>query len=173
MSDLVVNAEDALRLIRPLGRDNLGVVLDSGHIHLAGESGVEQVDALGPLLYQVHLNDNDGRSHQGLISGDGASTTGRSCRSCTSRASTGSLVELSWDYSVDPEPCVARSATRVKEWMERRARTTPRSGRLDDGSGMMVKTQRMTIDSDGGFSTSVITERARASSPIQAFATVC
>jgi protein FrlC len=121
VSDLVVNAEDALRLIRPLGRDNLGVVLDSGHIHLAGESGVEQVDALGPLLYQVHLNDNDGRSHQGLIPGDGSFDYRPLLSKLHESRFDGFLsVELSWDYSVDPEPCVARSAARIKEWMERR-----------------------------------------------------
>jgi protein FrlC len=120
VSDLVVNADDALRLMRPLGRDNLGVVLDSGHIHLAGQSGVEQVHALGALLYQVHLNDNNGRSHQGLIPGEGSFDFLPLLGVLQKSGFEGFLsVELSWDYSVDPEPSVARAAARVREWMAR------------------------------------------------------
>ena len=79
------------------------------------------MDALGPLLYQVHLNDNDGRSHQGLIPGDGSFDYRPLLSKLHESRFNGFLsVELSWDYSVDPEPCVARSATRVKEWMKRR-----------------------------------------------------
>ncbi len=123
VSDLVVTAQDALRLVRPLGRDNLGVVLDSGHIHLSEQSGVEEVRALGGLLYQVHLNDNDGRRHQGLIPGDGSFDYGPLLRALRESGYDGYLsVELSWDYSVDPEPHVARAARTVKGWMERQER---------------------------------------------------
>ncbi len=119
VSDLVINAEDALRLIRPLGRDNLGVILDSGHIHLAGETGVEQVRALGGLLYQVHLNDNDGRKHQGLVPGDGSFNYQPLLETLSEMNFSGFLsVELSWDYSVDPEPHIASAAQRVRQWMK-------------------------------------------------------
>jgi len=120
VSDLVVNAEDALRLIKPLGRDNLGVVLDSGHIHLAGQSGVEEVHSLGPLLYQVHLNDNDGKKHQGLVPGDGSFNYQPLLRTLNETHFPGFLsVELSWDYNVDPEPHVISAAVRIREWMSR------------------------------------------------------
>jgi protein FrlC len=133
VSDLVVNAEDALRLIGPLGRDNLGVVLDSGHIHLARQSGVEEVHSLGPLLYQVHLNDNDGNKHQGLVPGDGSFDYQPLLRVLHETRFPGFLsVELSWDYSVDPEPYVISAARRIREWMSRLdtpAVEGPRGGR--------------------------------------------
>jgi protein FrlC len=120
VSDLVVNAEDALRLIMPLGRDNLGVVLDSGHIHLAGQTGVEEIHSLGPHLYQVHLNDNDGNKHQGLVPGDGSFNYRPLLRALYETHFPGFLsVELSWDYSVDPEPHVTSAARRIREWMSR------------------------------------------------------
>ncbi len=133
VSDLVVNAADALRLIRPLGRDNLGVVLDSGHIHLAGQDGVEEVHSLGPLLYQVHLNDNDGNKHQGLVPGDGTFDYRPLLRTLSETRFAGFLsVELSWDYSVDPEPHVTSAAKRIREWLRRLsvpAVEGPRGGR--------------------------------------------
>ena len=120
VSDLVVNADDALRLIRPLGRDNLGVVLDSGHIHLAGQNGVADVHSLGPLLYQVHLNDNDGNKHQGLVPGDGSFDYQPLLKALKDSQFRGFLsVELSWDYNVDPEPHVISAARRVREWLSR------------------------------------------------------
>ncbi len=120
VSDLVVNASDALRLIQPLARDNLGVVLDSGHIHLAGQSGVEDVRALGNLLFQVHLNDNDGKKHQGLVPGEGSFNYQPLLEALVESRFDGFLsVELSWDYSIDPEPHVAFAAKRVRGWMEK------------------------------------------------------
>ncbi|HVP17409.1 MAG TPA: sugar phosphate isomerase/epimerase family protein [Spirochaetia bacterium] len=119
VSDLVVNANDALRLIRPLARDNLGVVLDSGHIHLAGQTGVGEVHALGDLLYQVHLNDNDGLKHQGLVPGDGSFNYQPLLGALQETGFRGFLsVELSWDYSIDPEPHIATAARRVRRWMK-------------------------------------------------------
>jgi fructoselysine 3-epimerase len=119
VSDLVVNAEDALRLIRPLARDSLGVVLDSGHIHLAGQSGVGEVHALGELLLQVHLNDNDGIKHQGLVPGDGTFNYKPLLEALCETGFNGFLsVELAWDYSIDPEPHIASAARRVREWMK-------------------------------------------------------
>ena len=133
VSDLVVNAADALRLITPLERGNLGVVLDSGHIHLAGQSGVEEVHSLGPLLYQVHLNDNDGNKHQGLVPGEGSFDYQPLLRVLQETGFPGFLsVELSWDYNVDPEPHVTSAARRIKEWMRQLnapAVEGPRGGR--------------------------------------------
>ena len=133
VSDLVVNADDALRLIRPLGRDNLGVVLDSGHIHLAGQNGVGEIHSLGPLLYQMHLNDNDGNKHQGLVPGEGSFDYQPLLRALHETRFTGFVsVELSWDYSVDPEPPVTSAARRIREWMSRLGAPAvegPRGGR--------------------------------------------
>jgi len=129
VSDLVVNASDALRLIRPLGRANLGVVLDSGHIHLAGQTGEEEVRTAGALLHQVHLNDNDGTKHQGLVPGDGSFDFRPLLTALFERRYQGFLsVELSWDYSVDPEPHVITSARRVREWMTSLADRAEREG---------------------------------------------
>ena len=137
VSDLVVNADDALRLIRPLGRENLGVVLDSGHIHLAGQDGVDEVHSLGPLLYQVHLNDNDGNKHQGLVPGDGTFDYQPLLRALQDSHFSGFLsVELSWDYNVDPEPHVIAAARRVREWLSRLgdpAAEGPRDTRAAEG----------------------------------------
>src|SRR4030095_4252075 len=59
-TDLVVTSDDALNMINELGSDNLGVVLDTGALHLSSESADEIVANLGDLLLQVHVNDNQG-----------------------------------------------------------------------------------------------------------------
>jgi protein FrlC len=119
VSDLVITATDALRLIQPLGRANLGVVLDSGHIHIAGKTGEEELRTAGAFLHQVHLNDNDGKKHQGLVPGDGSFDFPSLFKALHEAPYHGFLsVELSWDYSVDPEPPVIASARRVREWMD-------------------------------------------------------
>jgi fructoselysine 3-epimerase len=119
VSDLVVTAADAVRLIESLGRSNVGVVLDSGHIHIAGKPAAEELRTAGALLHEVHLNDNDGTKHQGLVPGDGSFDFTSLLKGLHEVRYQGFLcVELSWDYSVDPEPPVILSARRVRAWLD-------------------------------------------------------
>jgi protein FrlC len=115
VSDIVTTGKEALDLVREVGADNVGVVLDTGHIHIAGQTGVEDVHILGDLLYQIHINDNDGKKHQGLIPGDGNFDYQPLFKAISTTGYDGFLsVELAWDYSLDPEPAAALAAARLK-----------------------------------------------------------
>ena len=54
-----------------VGRDNLGVTLDSGHALLANENAAMEAAMLARMnrLFYVHLNDNDGRADWDLMPG--------------------------------------------------------------------------------------------------------
>lgn len=71
VTDLVVSAQDALDIIRQLGHDKLGVVMDTGHMHLNGEKVEDVIPLLGDRLLQFHINDNDGKHQQNNIPGAG------------------------------------------------------------------------------------------------------
>lgn len=119
VSDIVTTGAEALTLVREVGKENLGVVLDTGHIHIAGQNGVEDVRLLGDRLYQVHLNDNDGKKHQGLLPGEGSFDYKPIFNELSVSGYDGFVsVELAWDYSLDPEPPAAMAAARVKQWIE-------------------------------------------------------
>lgn len=111
VSDLVNTAADAMRLIEQVECDRLGVVLDTGHVHLSDESADEALDRLGDRLYQVHVNDNDGQRQQNLILGEGTFDFAHFVDLLRDRGYEGSLTaELDWHYTLDPTPAVRRVA---------------------------------------------------------------
>jgi protein FrlC len=68
--DLINNATDAMRMIKYVGIENLGVILDSGHLLLSDETVNQALNLIGDRLFQVHVNDNDGWHQQNLVPGD-------------------------------------------------------------------------------------------------------
>src|SRR5690606_27426076 len=70
-SDLVTPSEDSVRAIDELGHSQLGVILDTGHMHLAQESIWDALQRTKGRLLQFHVNDNDGRLQQNAVPGDG------------------------------------------------------------------------------------------------------
>jgi protein FrlC len=119
VTDLVNTAGDARRIIAEFDDPNLGVVLDTGHIHLSGETPEQAVDILGPLLWQVHVNDNDGRRQQNLVPGEGTFDFGGFLKKLRAVNYEGYLsAELAWDYTLDPLPAVQRSQERMRHLLE-------------------------------------------------------
>lgn len=109
-TDLVQTTDDALRLLRELGYNNLGVVLDAGHCQLVGESPSNAVRKLGSALFHVHIDDNFGQRDQHLVPGEGNVDFASFIAALDEVAYDGFLaVELGWDYTVDPDPAVRGS----------------------------------------------------------------
>jgi len=114
VTDLVNTAGDALAIIDELGYENLGIVLDSGHIHLSAERPEEAIRNACTLLLQVHVNDNDGSRQQNLIPGDGTFDFSSFTSLLKRSGFAGYLtIELAWDYSLDPFPPVLESKQRM------------------------------------------------------------
>lgn len=115
VTDLVNTSEDAKSIIQKLGYSNLGVVIDTGHIHLSDEIPERAVQNLGPLLLQVHINDNDARRQQNLIPGEGTFEFEGFLKVLAEAGFDGFLtLELAWDYSLDPLPAVQESMKRIR-----------------------------------------------------------
>jgi sugar phosphate isomerase/epimerase len=114
-TDLIHTTADAMRLIHELGHSNLGLVLDTGHAHVAGESPAQAVCIAGDRLFHVHVDDNLGQRDQHLIPGEG-SIDFQSFLGALEEAGYNGFVcaELSWDYTVDPEPAVRQTLSHLR-----------------------------------------------------------
>jgi len=119
-TDLMPTTAEAMRMIRELARENLGVVLDTGHAHVVGESAVDAVETLGDRLFHVHIDDNNGLRDQHLIPGEGTFDFGPFMAVLREVGYDEFLcAELSWDYTVDPDPAAHRTAGQLNQLFRR------------------------------------------------------
>ena len=65
-------------MVREIDDPQLGILLDTGHLHVNGEDLAEGVAKLGPLLGHVDLDDNDGSADAHLAPARARSTLRRS-----------------------------------------------------------------------------------------------
>ncbi|HOG45995.1 MAG TPA: sugar phosphate isomerase/epimerase family protein, partial [Anaerolineae bacterium] len=113
-TDLLATTGDAMRMISELRLVNLGVVLDNGHAHVVGESAVQAVHMLGDRLFHVHLDDNNGKRDQHLIPGDGSFDFQPFMHALRAVGYEGFIsAELSWDYTIDPDPAAQLTRNRM------------------------------------------------------------
>jgi protein FrlC len=118
VSDMVNTAADAMRMVEQLNHDNLGVVIDTGHMNLASETTPEAVARLGDRLLQVHVNDNDGRHQQNLIPGDGTFDFDELIDVLKQSGFDGFLTaELGYHYTFDPDPAAHSTAERMRQML--------------------------------------------------------
>lgn len=119
VSDMVNTAADARRLIAALGHDNLGIVLDTGHIALSDEPAAEAIKIAGDRLLQVHINDNDGVNQQNLVPGEGSFDFAGMIESLAAAGFDGYLsAELAYHYTFDPDPAVHDNYVYLKELLQ-------------------------------------------------------
>jgi protein FrlC len=115
-SNQILTLDDGLRMVREIGDPQLGILLDTGHLHVNGEDLTEGVAKLGPLLGHVDLDDNDGSADSHLAPGAGTIDFAR-FPAALKRAGYARYVsaELGMQYVLNPEPVVASSLA----WMRR------------------------------------------------------
>lgn len=107
-SNQVLTLDDGLRMIREIGDPQLGILLDTGHLHVNGEDLGEGVAKLGPLLGHVDLDDNDGSADSHLAPGQGTIDFAPFVAALKASGYAGYVaVELGMAYALDPEPVVA------------------------------------------------------------------
>ena len=125
-TDLVNTIADAAHLIEQVDRANLGVLLDSGHVHVTGESLAEAVQAAGERLFHVHVDDNQGLRDQHLIPGDGSVDFPELYRLLAKAEYAGFLcAELGWDYTVDPIPAARQTIERLRGYKNKNDEPSP------------------------------------------------
>lgn len=118
-TDFVNTADDALNIIKQLGHDNIGVVLDTGTLNLSKEPIKDILAKLGDLLYQIHVNDNHGRDRQqNLIPGEGNFDFKTLIRVLKNSHYSGFLsAELSKEYANEPEFALRTTSERLNQWI--------------------------------------------------------
>lgn len=71
IGETISNSDAMLRLLDEVGEDNLGAVLDTGHLHAAKELIPLSIEKLGEKIFYVHISDNDGRDNYHWAPGKG------------------------------------------------------------------------------------------------------
>ena len=115
-SNQILTLDDGLRMIREIGDPQLGILLDTGHLHVNGEDLAEGVAKLGPLLGHVDLDDNDGSADSHLAPGAGTIDFAPSPAALKRAGYAGYVsAELGMQYVLDPEPVVASCLTWMRQ----------------------------------------------------------
>lgn len=119
VTDLVVTAADAVRVIEELGHANLGVVLDTGHMNLGSETTRDALALVGDRLLQFHVDDNDGVQQQNLVPGEGTYNLRELVGALYQTGFDGVLsAELGYHYTLDPDPAVQLTAQRLRRVLQ-------------------------------------------------------
>ena len=68
-SNQILTLDDGMRMVREIDEPQLGILLDTGHMHVNGENLAEGVTKTGAVLGHVDLDDNDGSADAHLAPG--------------------------------------------------------------------------------------------------------
>jgi protein FrlC len=118
--DLINETSDALRMIEYVGANNLGIVLDSGHLYLSGESIEGAVVSIRKQLLQIHVNDNDGNKQQNLIPGEGSFNFREFFKSLEMIGYDGVVsAEITSDYGQQIPTAIKKSAEQIKSFLNK------------------------------------------------------
>lgn len=117
LSAYACNVAQVMDLISGLDGDSVGLVLDTGHINLSGQSFERELERAGDKLMQIHINDNDGQEQQNAVPGDGNFNFGAMHHLLKKLGYNGFLsLELGWNYSLDPVAALRRSLKASREF---------------------------------------------------------
>lgn len=119
-TDLITSTDEALGIITELSSpENLGVVLDSGTLHLSKEPVREVLAKLKDRFLQIHVSDHHGQKQQNLIPGEGTYDFAELMRVLVEHNYTGFIsAELSREYADEPLPALRTTAERLRGWIE-------------------------------------------------------
>jgi len=117
-SDLVVTVDDGFKAIAEVGPE-LGILPDTGHLHMNRESLSDIVEKVDGYTCHWHIDDNIGVYDDHMVPGEGKMQYDIFLKSLKESGYTGALaVELGFQYTVDPDPAVKNSITFLKKAIE-------------------------------------------------------
>jgi len=108
-TNLILTAEDALRMIKEISSDRLGVLLDTGHMNLNGEDFTQTIGTIRSenVPLHVHINDNHGDADIHLVPGEGSIDFAPLVKALKEMNYQGFIsAELGFQYSQRPDPAV-------------------------------------------------------------------
>lgn len=120
-TDLICTVGDALRMIGRVGRENMGLCVDLGHLAVNKENISETVNIVNGHTVHYHIDDNNGNDDQHLIPGDGSIAFEPFLSNLKRSGYDGFLaVELGYPYTADPDAASCLSLQRMKDMINGR-----------------------------------------------------
>lgn len=118
-TDIIVTVDDALKLIAEVGKENLGVCVDTGHLFVNGEDMAECVDKTQGYTVHYHIDDNFGKSDDHLVPGEGKIDFAPYLGALQKHNYKGFLaVELGFGYTLNPDAASKKSIDNLKKLMK-------------------------------------------------------
>jgi len=115
-STLILTVKDGLRMIAEIGSARLGILLDTGHANLNGETLAEVVESLKDVPLHIHIDDNNGQCDAHLIPGDGSIDFAPFVEALNGINYEGFVsAELGFQYTLDPDKAIARTHATLSE----------------------------------------------------------
>ncbi len=119
-SDLILTVEDGIEFISKLDLEDLGIVMDTGHCFVNSESLVDCVSLLDGIPHHIHIDDNNGKSDQHKIPGEGELDFLPFLSELKKSKYDGFLtVELGWDYTLDPDQAAIKSRENIESFIRK------------------------------------------------------
>ncbi len=114
-TDLVKTVDEGIELIHDLGK-GIGLLPDTGHLFINDESLAETVMKTSGMPCHWHIDDNQGKSDDHLIPGDGKIDFLPFFQALTKSGYQGMIaVELGYSYILDPDTASLQSLTTLKQ----------------------------------------------------------
>lgn len=116
-TDLVRTVDEGIRVIEEVGKENMGLCLDTGHIFINKEALVDIPEKVKDYLVHYHIDDNGGISDDHLVPGEGKIDFTIFLEKLKKMNYQGFLaVELGYGYTNDPDNAVRRSREFLKKY---------------------------------------------------------
>jgi len=118
---LILTVDDGLRMVREIGSERLGILLDTGHAHINGEPLDQVVLSLQDVPFHIHIDDNDGDIDAHLIPGAGNIDFAPLVGALGRIDYQGFIsAELGFQYTLDPDSAVKQTHTALTRLFEQR-----------------------------------------------------
>ncbi|NQS90234.1 sugar phosphate isomerase/epimerase [Patescibacteria group bacterium] len=124
-SDLIITVDDALKMIKEIKSNKIGIVLDTGHVAVNKESLKDCVRKLNESksIFHIHIDDNNGLMDEHLIPGRGEINFIPFLKELRKIEYKEFLtVELGFQYTINPDSAVYESREFILSQMKRTKR---------------------------------------------------
>ncbi len=115
-TDIVLTVDQGIKVVDELGKDDFGLVIDTGHMFVNKESFTDIPMKVKDYKVHYHFDDNFGTSDDHLVPGEGKMDYSTFIDSLKKTNYDGWLsVELGWGYTNDPDIALTNSLNFFKK----------------------------------------------------------
>jgi len=114
---LIYTVEDCKRMIKEIGSDRVGILADTGHLHVNGEPVYETISSLKDHSFHIHIDDNNGDFDSHIIPGKGTFDWAGLKKALIELNYQGFVsAELGFQYTLIPDEAVKETMDFLKKW---------------------------------------------------------